>query len=336
MRLMSAPGRLAMFYGILIGLCAAASQSISYLFLRMFVLRFRGNTLRLLMLSHIMMGGLSLALLPLVWPKTMPPAATFAPSLMGAALYYLAGQAFLFVAIRNTDASRVSPLLGLKIVLLTLLSMVLLDQHFSPTQWTAILLCVASALILNGSGGSLGLRTIGLILLICTGYSLSDINIQRLIGSFAYLDLIHSSLLSVCLVYIICGLASLIALVFLRHSSRSMWLHAIPFALTWFVAMLFLFACFQCIGVVFGNIVQTSRGVISIAMGSLIASAGFVHLERKVSRGVLIRRAAAALVMGLSIALFYAGTSRIKSSPDPNDSQRPTSTAKADPWNPAS
>lgn len=297
-----------MLTGILLGLCAATAQSLSYLFLRVFVVRFRGSTLPLLVMSHLIMGALSMAMLPFIWPASMPPAGQLLPPLLGASLYYMAAQAFLFVALRHTDASRVSPLLGLKIVILTGLSMLMLHQHYSLIQWTAVLLCLASAMILNGSGGGLGLKTIGVILLVCTGYSLSDINIKQLIDCFAYLDLLHSSLLSVCLSYVVCGAVSVMALVWIRPSSRVMWMQTVPFALMWFVAMLFLFACFQIIGVVYGNIVQSTRGLISICLGSLISAAGFVHLERKITRGVLYRRAAAALIMLLAIALFYAGT----------------------------
>lgn len=50
-------------------------------------------------------------------------------------------------------------------------------------------------------------------------------------------------------------------------------------------AMFFLFGCFGTIGVVYGNILQSLRGVISILVGFLIARMGFVSLEEKVGRG---------------------------------------------------
>jgi len=84
-----------------------------------------------------------------------------------------------------------------------------------------------------------------------------------------------------------------------------MWVRAVPFAVTWFAAMLFLFGCFARIDVVYGNIVQSTRGLMSIGLGALVAAAGFERLERRVDRGVLLRRLGAALLMTGAIVLFY-------------------------------
>ena len=83
--------------------------------------------------------------------------------------------------------------------------------------------------------------------------------------------------------------------------------HGLPFSAIWLVAMLLLFATFAIIGVVFGNIVQSSRGIISILIGYLVAAAGHQHLEQKVAHGVLARRIAAAALLSLAIALLSLG-----------------------------
>ncbi|HBG78125.1 MAG TPA: hypothetical protein DDW84_04645 [Phycisphaerales bacterium] len=94
-------------------------------------------------------------------------------------------------------------------------------------------------------------------------------------------------------------------LFFTQNTSKEAWLDSIPFAFFWFIAMIFLFSCFAVIGVVFGNIIQSTRGIISIVLGYVIANFGFELLETKITKKVFIQRILAALLMTASIALFY-------------------------------
>jgi len=298
------------FAGILLGLGAALSQSLSYLCSRWFVQR-RGHTpVDLLILSHILMGGLSVVLLPFVWPATMPRLGVYAVALVCAALFYLLGQACLFVALGRCDASRVSPLLALKVFILALISVAFLHQTLSLPQWGAVGLSVLAVAVLNGTGGRMPRDAAVWTLLGCVAYCFSDLSIRGLMRHFEYLGLVRASLVTVCLSYIVCGSAGLVALGVLRRpAARSVasWANAAPFAVTWLVAMLLLYACFGRIGVVYGNIVQSSRGLISIGLGWLVAAAGHVVLEQRVSGGVFVQRAAAAGLMTGAIALFYLG-----------------------------
>ena len=68
--------------------------------------------------------------------------------------------------------------------------------------------------------------------------------------------------------------------------------------------MLFLFACFALINVMLGNIIQSTRGIISILIAAAIAKAGYEHIEKKVTTGIFIRRIAAAILMVISIVMF--------------------------------
>jgi hypothetical protein len=68
-----------------------------------------------------------------------------------------------------------------------------------------------------------------------------------------------------------------------------------------------LFACFGLIGVVHGNIVQSTRGLISIGIGYLLARAGHAHIEERVSRATMLRRVVAGVLMLLAVALFTLG-----------------------------
>ena len=69
-------------------------------------------------------------------------------------------------------------------------------------------------------------------------------------------------------------------------------------------AMLFLYACFARIGTVNGNIVQSTRGIIAILIGALLAALGFTELEEKVGVQVWIRRMIAGVMMFLAIVAF--------------------------------
>jgi hypothetical protein len=55
---------------------------------------------------------------------------------------------------------------------------------------------------------------------------------------------------------------------------------------------------------VFGNIMQSTRGVMSVAIGAALAHLGWHELEQRVDRATLLRRLAAALLMTAAIALY--------------------------------
>jgi hypothetical protein len=58
------------------------------------------------------------------------------------------------------------------------------------------------------------------------------------------------------------------------------------------------------VGVVFGNILQSTRGVMSVAIGAALAHLGWHDLEQRVDRSTLLRRLTAALLMTAAIALY--------------------------------
>jgi hypothetical protein len=84
------------------------------------------------------------------------------------------------------------------------------------------------------------------------------------------------------------------------------WTCALPFAGVWLLSMVFLFACFGMIGAVYGNILQSTRGIISIVFGAALARCGLHDLEQHVSRWTLLRRVAAACLICVAIWLFQS------------------------------
>lgn len=294
--------------GVFLGLGAAFCQSLSYLFSRRFVRGVFENAGILLVLSHGAMALFSVVLLPFFWPQRWPPISAYILPLMGTSISYLVGQAGLFLALRSADASRVSPLLGLKIIILALICAGLLGRDYFWMQWVAVGLSVLAAALLNRFGGRLPWQSLLWVLLACGGYALSDLSIPPLVEKFSAEGLMRASVFATCISYILCGVVMLPFLPLLPLCRASAWLDAVPFSLAWFAAMLLLYACFSTIGVVYGNIVQSSRGVISILIRAAVAARGWEHLETKVSRVVILQRVAAAVLLSAAIALFHLGS----------------------------
>ena len=162
-------------FGVLFGLGAAFSQSLSYIFSRMFVGRFPHSTVTLLVTSHVIMGCFSSVTLMLFKPESMPSLESYLWWLLGTAFFYLCAQVCLFLALRQADASRVSPLLGVKIFFLAVITVPLLGETFSKNQMVAVFFCVCSALMLSWSRGRIGWQSLLWVMLTCLGYSLSDV-----------------------------------------------------------------------------------------------------------------------------------------------------------------
>lgn len=111
--------------------------------------------------------------------------------------------------------------------------------------------------------------------------------------------------MAVGLSYIACGAAgAVVVAIYPKHSTWGTWLYAVPFAASWFVGVIFLFSCFGLVGVVYGNILQSTRGIISIALGFIIAHLGFESLEAKQSKRIIAQRLIAAVLMTAAVVLF--------------------------------
>lgn len=293
--------------GILLGLAAAAFQTGSYLCSRLFVLRRQDAVLRLLVTSHVIMGAASLAALPFVWSPAAPPAPVYATAMVGVSVFYLVGQAGFFFLVRTSDASRVVPLLGFKIVMLAAIAVVFQHRVVTAGQWAAVALSVAAALLLNFSGKGLARASLLWMGVVCLGYSLSDLNIEQFVLRLAPVPHYRASLIAVSLSYAMCGAVALALLPAVHRKVRltaSDWRDAAPFSAFWLLGMVFLFACFGVVGPVFGNVLQSTRGLMSVLVGALVARQGYVHLEAVVGRRILLRRVLAAALMVAAIWLF--------------------------------
>ncbi len=293
--------------GIILGLLAAFASSLSYLGSRMFVGKFQNSSVLLLAISHVIMGVFSLILLPFVWVDSVMNISEYIAPLVSCTFFYLIAQMAMFTSFKNTNPSRVSPLLGLKVFVMAMISFVFLKKTFTELQWAAVALSVGATIALTQTGGKLSLRCFMWIMAACLGYCLSDLGVKSLVTHFSTLGLAHGSILSICLCYILCGLIGLAILNFQPRPTPAMWGYAVPFSMAWYMAMFFLFGCFAQIEVVYTIILQSTRGIMSIIMGFAIARMGFAHLEEKTSKTVFLRRVLAAVLMLGAIGMYYYG-----------------------------
>jgi len=311
--------------GVAAGLVAALASAISYL-----VSRHHGGPagarLRLLVSSHAVMG---LACLPLAWflsPATWPPARAWVPPLVASAVSYLAGQAGVFAALARAPASRLAPLLGLKIVVLAGIVTLLPGDGLDLRQWLAVALSVVAAAILQRAGG-IGGRTFLIVLFTCLAFAISDLCIVALIDALGGagdatgrpLGRLHAGGLAMAITYVACGLLAAGAIALrpsLGPQRRGDGAAASQYAAAWLASMVALYACFGLVGAVLGNILQSTRGVMAIVMGAWLARAGWHELEERVDRATLLRRITAAVLMVAAIALFVADVSGRKPKAD--------------------
>jgi len=311
-----APSSGAIAIGVGAGLLAALASAVSYLVSRHHGNRAGGGSLRLLVLGHAAMG---LVCVPACWwlaPAEWPSSFGWLGPLAGSVGCYLAGQAAVFAALKRAAASRIAPLLGLKLVMLAGIVSCLPGGGLDGRQWLAVGLSVAAAGMLQ-RGGPLPAVALTAVLGACLGFAVSDLCIVALIDALQPsrtplgepLSRLHAGSLAMAVTYVACGAVAAVTLVVdpgLRPRDRRDRVAALQYAAAWLGGMVALYACFGLIGAVFGNVLQATRGVMAIAIGAALARAGWHDLEERVDAATFVRRLAAASLMVLAILIYVA------------------------------
>lgn len=302
----------ALTLGVAAGFVAATASAVCYLISRHHVAS-GGGSLRLLVLAHAAMGAACLPVAWLLWPAGLPAAGPWLAPLVGSSGAYLSGQAVVFAALARADASRVAPLLGLKIAMLAGIVSCLPRDRLDGRQWAAVALSVVAAAALQ-RGGGLGPSALGFTLAACAAFAVSDVFIVALIDGLQQtatdagvpIDRVEAGLLAMLATYAFCGLLAAGGLVLvpqLRPAGRRDWIAAARYAAIWLVGMAGLYTCFGLVGVVVGNVLQSTRGMLSIILGAALAQAGWHDLEARVDRRTLAGRLLAAALMTVAVAL---------------------------------
>ncbi len=291
--------------GIAAGLGAALFQALSYFFSRRFLTECNAGSRMLFSISLVQMAVASAVALPFLLSRPLPPWSSFAWPLAGTAGFFMAAQWLLFTLLKTTDSSVVAPLLGLKIPMLGILSVFLLGEDIPPVAWLAILMCPVAALMISPPRGLPQIRTLILILIICLLYSGSDLHIPVLVERVADASAMPA-LLAVAMTYVLCGLIGLaMALQQGAFKIKNGQRYALPYSFCWLAGMCFLFIAFSLIGVIFGNMLQSTRGFISVIVGAMLSSYGLNHLEARIPARSWLVRGAGALLMTTAIIIYY-------------------------------
>lgn len=300
--------------GIAIGLAAAVLQSCSYLVSASYVRTSGRPAWTLLAPSFAAMGLFALCGMPLAWPAAGSPPPDWSRLLPDAALCIvmcMAGNGAVFFMLRHVDSSRTSPLLALKVPMLAVAGVVATGRDCGAARWFAVALVAASAWLLAGAGRRIPAAAWAWLAAGCAAFCASDwfitASFDACRDSFGG-SVARYSMFSLCAIYVVGGVFSLAVLAFQGIPPASHWLRwAVPHALCWFPAMATLFACFALCGLVLGNIVQSSRGLVSVVLGWAVARAGGTVVEERVPPRVVARRVFAALLLVAAVALYAAG-----------------------------
>lgn len=297
--------------GVVAGLAAAFLQSCSYVVSASFVRGSGKPAWALLAPSFAVMGLFALLILPFTAPAAGAPGLDIGKLTLFAALCIvmcMAGNGAMFFLLKLVDSSRASPLLALKVPMLALAGSVLAGGGCNAAQWCAVALVMVSAVLVAGAGRPIPPVAWAWLVVSCACYCASDWCITLSMGeckaSFGE-NVAGYSFFALSVIYIVGGCFSLAALCVQGVPPRSHWVKwAVPHAACWFSAMAALFACFAMSGLVLGNIVQSSRGLISVAIGWMLARAGITALEEKVPPAVVARRVFAAVLLVAAMAMY--------------------------------
>lgn len=225
------------------------------------------------------------------------------------------GDVGLFQMQKTVEPSRVAPLQAMKIPLIAVLSFFALGHVYSVGQVAGIALVLASAGVLFGAGQRIG-PSAWFWLAVCSGgFAVSDVALGCLLAGTREScgSVLKSSFFALGLTGTGSSLVAVAALAFQRRSRGTLpsvgqcLRYAVPYGFLWMAAMVFLFVCFSLSGVVLGTIAQSTRGLMSVALGWFLVRHGFADLESEASVSVFVRRAAAALLIILAMALYVAG-----------------------------
>ncbi|MBR7130623.1 MAG: hypothetical protein IKC82_01360 [Lentisphaeria bacterium] len=299
-----------MIFGILCGFATAILNTAGYFCSSGFLVRYKSPG-RMLVMAAMVMMIVSLLFLPWIFPfGCLPSPVNFTlQAFLGSALFLL-GQGAFFAGLRVFGASRISSLLGLKIVVLSFI-FIISGGNLNWMQCCAVVMAAGSAVIFNWSGGGkVPLHGWLLLMVSLVCYSLVDmvetslvIQVSRASG----FSTLRSALATVPFLYTALGILLLPGLWFFKPDKEQL-CRVTPYAILWLSSQVLLFCCFSRLQPVFGNVILATRGIFSVIAGILLSRYGFAETEAGLSWKMWLRRIVAALVMLGAIGLYSAAS----------------------------
>ena len=244
-----------MLLGIIYGFSAAILNSAGYLCSAGFLLRYK-SPVRLLVVVSLLMMLICLPLLICFFPFGMIlDWGSYLGLGIASCVCFLVGQGAFFAALRYFEASRLSSLLGLKIIVLSAIFM-LAGGVLNWMKLLAVLVAAAAAMLFNWSGGGKsplkGCIFLALTLVCYSTVDMLETHMVIMTREFTGMSTLHSSFLTVLLMYVILGILVLPGLFFYRIDRKQM-LCALPYASLWLLSQVVLFCCYALIAPVFGK-----------------------------------------------------------------------------------
>lgn len=294
-----------MLMGIFASALCALLQSLSYISSAAFLKRYN-SSFSLLVFSQLAMGIVSIPVAIIFFPRGL---FNNIPQLSLYLLIWLtvicAGQYFFFATQKYIEPSRLSSFLGLKIIVIAVLTMIFFAGKISLLQGAAILLATAAAVVMNGGKATRKMTWKAVFLLAATviNYCLADLTETKLM-KLSESGNIWCDGLGVCATcYMILGFAMLPLLKKCKFSFEKL-KYGSPYGVLYFGSQVALFVSFGLIGPVFANVIQSSRGIISVLLGVLLSSCKFGSLDVKGDKKLWLRRFACAIIMTAAIILY--------------------------------
>ncbi len=299
-----------MFIGIISGFAAALINCAGYLFSAGFLLHYKSPA-RLLVISATIMMAVSLFFVWWLFPFGMiPDIWRYMGQVVLTSVLFLLGQGSFFAAMRYFEASRLSSLLGLKIVVLSVI-FIISGGMLNLMQISAVFLAAAAAMIFNWAGSGKSpvqgwlLLTVTLCCYSCVDMLETSLVVQ--VQKYTQWSNLYSAIAVVPLLYGTLGV--LVSPALFRYKPDAGQLkRACPYALLWLSSQVLLLCCFAFLQPVFGNVILAPRGIFSVFIGMLLPYFGLAALDSRISRSLWIRRAVAALVMLGAIVLYSFGS----------------------------
>lgn len=295
--------------GIFLGLLTALLQAGSYLCSAGFNAR-HNSSWHLLLYSQLVMGVLGGVVLVFILP-CRAVLAVWPEMLLMLVIWSIVlsiGQLSFFLAQTLIPSSCLASLLGLKVIVLSLIWVFGMGRKLELFQYSGVLITALAAMMIN-YGGGIKISWKGLLYLAGTliFYSLADITETTLVlmlksGRGIFFD----GIVMASLCYLFLGILTLPF--FLRIKWK--WAEqrdSAPFGIVWLVSQMTLLGCFGLLQTLFGNMIQSTRGLMSVVLGALACKLGFKYLDVPADKRVWVRRGIAALLMIAGVIAYNAG-----------------------------
>lgn len=304
-----------MYIPILAGLLAGFMQAVSYLIARAALHDSQTTPLRLMVVSHICMGIMSVCALPFVWTAPAQGLGHYLLWIAAVTCLYISAQSCFFWSVQFTPSSRLAPMMGIKILFAALLAYFLRGQDQHLIQWLAVFLCLLAACAVQWSGAAIVRKSLISVIAAVIFFACADVSITFAVDSMNP-DAENRGIMAAVVValsaYSACLIPALCVIPILRQRTSSaegitppVWPLKIGllYAVVWLFAMMCLYIAFAY-DLVFGTIMQSMRGPFAVIIGILVAKCGMHHLEAQRSRSDFIKQICSALLMVVAIGLY--------------------------------